>query len=61
MLAQRSKRQSDELLIKLPSIRANRLTAPDTDIDNNNCTVTDTLDNFWVELGGTKKYFRGSV
>ena len=38
----------------MPSIRANRLTAPDTGIDNYNRTVTETLDKFSVELGRTK-------
>ena len=44
----------ESLLVEWASIRAKRLTAPDTDIDNNNGNVMETLDNFLVELGRTK-------
>ena len=47
-----SRRES--VLIKWASIRAKMLTAPDTDIDNYNWTVTETVDKFSVELVGTK-------
>lgn len=47
-----SRRES--LLIKWASIRAKRLTEPDTDIDNYIWTATETFDKFSVELVGTK-------